>query len=136
MSREAPMASDHRSTRSVGVRIRRTAARIREEAAMAFWSAIARGRIKLAGGRCGRGLRVRGWIDLHISPGCSFTIGENVRVNSGYQNNAVGGFRRAGFWVGPKGSLVISNNAGLSNCTIVAMNSVEIGEHVLVGGDA
>ncbi len=96
---------------------------------------IARIRIWLAGGKVGKGFVVRGWIQMHISPTGRIRIGENVRMNSGFGNNAVGGFRRMGIWVGPKGILTIGNNVGISSSTIVCMREIVIDDDVMIGGD-
>jgi len=100
-----------------------------------LWTALARVRIRLRGGTVGRNFRVRGWLQLHVHRSGVLAIGDNVRMNSGFANNAVGGFRRTGIWVGPCGMLTIGEGAGLSNCTLVCMERVTIGPRTLVGGD-
>jgi acetyltransferase-like isoleucine patch superfamily enzyme len=102
---------------------------------MFFSTIILRGRIQICGGYVGKGFAVRGWIQLHIVPTGSISIGDNVRINSGFGNNAVGGFRRMGIWVGPEGVLSIGNNVGVSSSTIVCMQAVTIEDDVYIGGD-
>jgi len=94
-------------------------------------------RIRLAmhGASVGRALRVRGWINLHVHPTGTIYIGEDFRLKSGFSENAVGGFRRMGIWVGSHAELTISDRVGISNSTIVCMNAIKIEEDVYVGGD-
>lgn len=92
-------------------------------------------RLQLNGAQVGKHLRVHGWVDLHIHPRSKVVIGNNCRINSGFANNAVGGYRRTGIWVGPDGNLVIAHNVGISNSTLVCTNSVTIEEGVFIGGD-
>ena len=102
---------------------------------MYFSTIIFRWRIRIRGGKVGKGLAVRGWVQLHVAPTGTVSIGDNVRINSGFGNNAVGGFRRMGIWVGPEGVLSIGNNVGLSSSTIVCMKEVMVADDVYVGGD-
>lgn len=97
-------------------------------------SLVARIRLRLFGARVGKGLSVRGWLNLHISPASDVVIGDNVMIKSGFADNPVGGSLRTAIWVNRGGRLVIENGAGLSNCTIVCSQSVRIGANTLVGG--
>lgn len=92
-------------------------------------------RLRVRGVKVGAGLKVQGWIDLEIHPLAKVAIGENVRINSGFSLNPVGGYRRTGIWVGRDATLLIGKDVGISNSTIVCMNSVTIGDEVLIGGD-
>ena len=60
-------------------------------------------------------------------------IGRNVCINSGVLNY-VGGEQRASFHVGPSGFLGIHDFCRLSNCTIVALERVELLEGSFIGG--
>lgn len=100
-----------------------------------FYTAVAWVRLRLAGVQVGPGLRVYGWLDLEIHDYAQVVLGARVRLNSGFTNNPVGGFRRLGLWVGKAGRLYISDDVGISNATIVCMNRIYIGEHVMIGGD-
>ncbi|MBL8868317.1 MAG: acyltransferase [Planctomycetaceae bacterium] len=80
----------------------------------------------------GRQLKVSGWI--HVKGYGKITIGSNVRINSGSEVNSVGGDRRTHLVVGPEGRLKIEAGVGMSNSTIIAMESVEILENTLIGG--
>jgi acetyltransferase-like isoleucine patch superfamily enzyme len=92
-------------------------------------------RFLLAGVHFGKNLRVSGWLNLIIHPDAIFSIGDNVRLNSGYLRNMVGGNLKTGFHVAKGAELRIENNVGISNSTIVCMNRIVIGEHALIGGD-
>lgn len=63
-------------------------------------------------------------------------IGNGCRLNSGSAINPIGGHRRIVIWVGRGGQLEIGDRVGLSNCTIVALKSVIIGDDTMIGGDA
>lgn len=78
-----------------------------------------------------RGLKVNG--RMYIS-GTGICIGENVRINSCLKANPVGGDCRTILRTSGDGELIIGDNTGLSNVTIVAYQSVRIGENVLLGG--
>jgi acetyltransferase-like isoleucine patch superfamily enzyme len=101
---------------------------------VAFWSLVARVRLRLHGARVGHGLRVRGPIHLHCHRTGSIRIGDFCRMHSGFGGNPVGGSRVA-IWVGPGARLVLGNRVGLSNATIVCTDEVTIGDEVLLGGD-
>lgn len=61
-------------------------------------------------------------------------IGNSVRINSGADRNLVGGDRRTSFLIGAEGTLEMGDNVGISNCTVIAMNSVRILEGTMIGG--
>jgi acetyltransferase-like isoleucine patch superfamily enzyme len=92
-------------------------------------------RLKLRGAQVGSGLRTRGLIDLHIHRNAQVCIGPNCRFKSGFAENAVGGFRRLGIWVGPGGQLTLGRGVGISSSTIVCMQAVTIEDEVYIGGD-
>lgn len=84
------------------------------------------------GASVGRRLRVAGRI--RCTNKGRLVIGDSVRINSGPDNNYVGGDRRTNLWVGRGGSLIIEDGAGISNSTIVARSSVVIRSQTLIGG--
>lgn len=61
-------------------------------------------------------------------------IGDSVRINSGPSRNIVGGDRKTNLFVGPNGTLEIEDGVGISNSTIVAMDSVRILSGSMIGG--
>ena len=61
-------------------------------------------------------------------------IGHDVKFNSGKIYNLIGGDDRCILRTVNNGKIVIGNNVGISNSTIVAYNSVIIEDGVLLGG--
>ncbi len=64
----------------------------------------------------------------------SISIGNNLHVCSGKKHNPIGSDSVK--LVADKGELMIGNDVGLSNCTIVATKRIEIGDRVAIGGGA
>ncbi|MDY0151562.1 MAG: acyltransferase [Candidatus Cloacimonas sp.] len=62
------------------------------------------------------------------------SIGSGFRCNSGNNYNPIGGDTICRLVVYKRGSLNIANDVGISNSTIVCMNSIIIEDKVLVGG--
>jgi acetyltransferase-like isoleucine patch superfamily enzyme len=112
----------------------RAAVVLRARAAIAFWSLVARARLRLHGASVGRHLRVRGPLRFYCHPNGRVRIGDDCRVQSGFAGNPVGGASRMAIWVGPGGSLDVGDRVGLSNSTIVCMDAVSIGDDVYLGG--
>src|SRR5262249_22164324 len=81
--------------------------------------------------RPGRGLRVRGFLRLHLDG--TLSLGEDVRINSGARNY-VGIERRLSIWVKSGAEVFIGNRVGILNSTIIAFKSVEILDDVFIGG--
>lgn len=100
-----------------------------------YYSGIARSFLMLYGAHLGNNFKVRGLLDLHFHSSTIVNIGDNCRIKSGFAENAVGGYRRTGIWVGRNGILNIGNNVGISNTTIVCMNTIIIEDDVFIGGD-
>ena len=78
-----------------------------------------------------RSLRIRGRV--YIS-GTGICLGKNVQINSNYKANPIGGDGRTILRTNGDGIIVIGENTGISNSTIVAYRSVIIGKNVLIGG--
>jgi len=112
----------------------RAAGVLRAHAAIAFWSFVARARLRLHGASVGRRFRVRGPLRFYCHPNGRIRIGDDCRVQSGFAGNPVGGGSRMAIWVGPRGRLEIGDRVGLSNSTIVCMDAVSIGDDVYLGG--
>ena len=66
--------------------------------------------------------------------GKNISIGNNVRINSGFRFNAIGGQERSMFITRKEGKIIIGNNTGISNSTIVSCSKIIIGNNVLIGG--
>lgn len=102
----------------------------------AFWSLLARVRLRAHGASVGRGLRVRGPLRLHCHRTARIHIGDHCRIQSGFAGNPVGGNGRMSFWVGPGAFLNLGHRVGLSNSTIVCLQSVTLEDDVFIGGDS
>lgn len=63
------------------------------------------------------------------------SIGDNVRVNSRLRYNPIGGQDGSIIVAHKNGKIVIKNNVGMSNVTIVSQKSVTIESFVLIGGN-
>ena len=61
-------------------------------------------------------------------------IGDRVRINSGQRYNPIGGDTTVILNSSANGRIVIGEDSGLSNCTIVSRESVTIGKNVRIGG--
>lgn len=100
----------------------------------ALCTVLTRLRLRLRGARVGPGLRVRGWVDLHIDRRSVVEIGRGLRLKSGFAENAVGAGQRLGIWTGKGAVLRIGDNVGVSNSTLVCSRSVTIEDEVFIGG--
>jgi len=63
------------------------------------------------------------------------SIGQNFSANSSKYANPIGGDSILRLVVRDKGHLLIHNNVGISNSTIVCWKRIEIGNYVFIGGD-
>lgn len=108
----------------------------RGAASSAFWTAVARARLAAHGAKVGRRLRATGPLLLRVHPEGRLVIGDDCTLHSGFAVNPVGGALRLAIWVGKSGSLVIGDNVGISNATLVAMADVRIADDVRIGGGA
>lgn len=61
------------------------------------------------------------------------SIGDNVIITSCVETNPIGGDSRTILYA-KDGDIVIGNATGISNSTIVAVDKVVIGDHVMIGG--
>lgn len=66
--------------------------------------------------------------------GNNIEIGSNFLVNSGTRANPIDGASYTCICTFNNGFITIGNNVGISNSTICAMNSIIIGNNVLIGG--
>lgn len=103
----------------------------------AFWHTMTTHCVlRLLGVAVGPQLSVRGKVNLYLHRKGNLKIGARCRINSGFSYyNAVGSYSRTTLWVGIKGALSLGNDVGISNSTIVCLNSIEISDHVFIGGD-
>ena len=61
-------------------------------------------------------------------------IGDNVHINSCRGANPIGGDAKTILFAGVKGTISIGDNCGISNATLFARESIEVGNNVLIGG--
>jgi acetyltransferase-like isoleucine patch superfamily enzyme len=108
----------------------------RARVSTALWSLVARVRLRAHGASIGRGLRVRGPLRLHCHRTARIRLGDHCRIQSGFAGNPVGGNGRMSFWVGPGATLTLGDRVGLSNSTIVCLQSVTLEDDVFLGGDS
>lgn len=62
-------------------------------------------------------------------------IEKNVKINSRYSANPIGGMKRMSFVVRKNAELLIDENTGISNSAIVCWSKIHIGKNVFIGGD-
>ena len=78
--------------------------------------------------------QIKGIIFCHGKGRIKF--GENVRINSSYSSNPIGGSEKTILTaILPSSEIGIGNHVGISNSTIVARDQVIIEDNVLIGGD-
>lgn len=103
-------------------------------ASTAFWTLVAHLRLRAHEASVGKALRVRGPLRIHCHRTGRIRIGDHCRIQSGFAGNPVGGSGRMSLWVGPGATLTLGDRVGLSNSTIVCLQSVTIEDDVFLGG--
>jgi acetyltransferase-like isoleucine patch superfamily enzyme len=99
-----------------------------------IYTLIARIRFAVHGAVIGKRFSVHGRFNLIVHHKGRITIGDDVRLKSGFVHNPVGGSQRLGLWIGKDAHLQIADRVGMSNCTVVCMNRVVIGAGAFIGG--
>ena len=89
--------------------------------------------LKIFGVRIKKNVRITGFPYL-VNKG-TFIIENNVKINSRYAANPIGGQQFCTFFVSKNAQLLINQGAGISNSTIVCTNQITIGDFVKIGGD-
>lgn len=97
-----------------------------------YWTAYTRTLFWLNGVKCGK-IKALGHAKINVSIGGKATIGNNFTIRTGLFYTEIGNVGSR-ILVGPKGTLMIGDNVGMSNTTIVADMSVTIGNNVMIGG--
>lgn len=78
--------------------------------------------------------QIKGIIYCHGKGRIKF--GENVRINSSYSSNPIGGSEKTTLTaILPSSEIDIGNHVGISNSTVIARDKVTIEDNVLIGGD-
>ena len=106
--------------------------RIKRLTAKPFNAAVNRCRLALNGVETEAGLVING--RLSVTSYGNIHIGKNVRINSGKSYNAIGSGDVCVLKTFRRGNIVIGDNVGLSNCTLVSGSRIEIGDNVKIGG--
>lgn len=65
----------------------------------------------------------------------SIIIGNHVKITSCRETNPIGGDTKTILFAKNSGSIRIGDHSGLSNVSLVALNKIEIGKYVFVGGN-
>jgi acetyltransferase-like isoleucine patch superfamily enzyme len=79
------------------------------------------------------GMHIRG--KIFVQNKGSIVIGKGFEANSGPDLNPIGGdtvLRLISFT--KESQIIIGNHVGMSNCTILAWEKIEIGDYVMIGG--
>lgn len=77
---------------------------------------------------------VLGFPILEIDQSGNFSFGKKMILISNVKYSALGKNNRSKINVGPNAQLLIGNNVGLSNVTIISKQSITIGNNILLGG--
>lgn len=81
-------------------------------------------------------VRFNGFMVVYSFPGSSINFnGEGISINSSPLSNLVGLFQRTIIVARHGGRIDIGENTGISGSTIYAMQHIEIGKNVLIGGN-
>ncbi len=98
-----------------------------------LWTICTRLVLLANGIRFGKNLTAVGAPRINVSLGGQCSIGDHFYIRTGIRYTEVG-LAGSRILVGPQGKLRIGNHVGMSNATIIADDSVTIGDHVLIGG--
>lgn len=77
-------------------------------------------------------VRIKGFIKIYGRG--KFIFGKNVKINSSRMSNPIGGETKTVLFCSPGATISVGDNTGMSNCAIVAKQSVTIGDNVKIGG--
>jgi acetyltransferase-like isoleucine patch superfamily enzyme len=88
--------------------------------------------MRLKGKKFGRNLKTYGC--MFIRGTGSIIIGNDVTITSCRETNPIGGDTKTILFAKNKSKIIIGNHVGLSNASLVAMNSIVIDNDVLIGG--
>jgi acetyltransferase-like isoleucine patch superfamily enzyme len=80
------------------------------------------------------GLKIFGMIRLSICGNAKLSVGDGVRINSSWRANPSGGGQTSTLLnIGQSGHIILGDNVGISNSTIVAHKKVVIGKNTKIG---
>jgi len=72
---------------------------------------------------------------IYIRNKGDMVIGDNIKINSGSRCNRISAETKSAIIVREFASLIIGNNVGLSNSTIVCSDKVTINDNVMIGAN-
>lgn len=98
-----------------------------------IYTPLAKINFYLNGAKVDVGLRVKGFLKLHITRRGIVAIGKNCSINSGANANLIGRQQRTILWV--EGKLTIGDNLGISCSAIICNHNIKIGNDVTIGGN-
>ena len=106
--------------------------KIKSNVISVFYTPIAKASLYLNGAKFDTGLKVNGFINLHVTRRGTIKIGKNCTINSD-NFNLIGRQQKTIFWV--EGKLSIGKNLGLSCSAIICTHEISIGDNVTIGGN-
>lgn len=80
-------------------------------------------------------INVNGSIYIYSLPK-AIHFGNGVEINSNLKSNPIGGSTKTILYVKPGAKISIGDFTGISNSCIYAAKEIEIGKHVLIGGNS
>lgn len=100
-----------------------------------FWTAWLRLRLFLLSCSCGSGLRVDGCVVIRAPRRGAIQLGRGVRINSRFCSNLVGLATPTVLQCLGSGRILIGDYSGCSGAVFSARASIEVGQHVQIGGN-
>lgn len=98
-----------------------------------FWIYINHLQLKIWGAAVGNGFSTNGL--LFIRNYGTLVIGDNVKINSGFRYNPIGGADRTSIVVKKGATLTIGDDCQISNTAFFCAENISIGNKVFIGGD-
>lgn len=69
-----------------------------------------------------------------VARGGKFIIGNYFTMNNGIKGNPIGSYRKCTFFIDTNAELIIGDNVGISQTTLICHKSINIGNNVKIGG--
>ena len=107
--------------------------KINEHISSLFYTPIAKIYLFLNDVHYKKGLKVNGFLKLHVTRRGCVLIGNNCNINSGHNSNIIGRQQKSTLWV--EGKLTIGDNVGMSSVAIICNHEIEIADNVIIGGN-
>lgn len=80
----------------------------------------------------GKRIKIKGFVQI-FNKG-KILISDNCQINSGVRYNPIGGDTITRLITRSGGEIIIKNNVGISNSTLVSSTRITIGENTIIGG--